>query len=73
MANSKVTIFVAPPAVAKIAGRYICLVEGQSGEPETYFYDDSIVEIARQLGDKVTDWPFVENALNENGVCCLEE
>jgi hypothetical protein len=73
MAKFDITIFVSPPPVAKVAGRYICLIEGESGDPETYLADDSLVNLARELGDKVDDWAFVENALIENGIFRLSD
>jgi hypothetical protein len=72
MVNFSITIFVSSPAIAKVTGRYVSLVRGKSGGPDTYFSDDSLVDLAGQLGDKVTDWTFVENALNETGVWYIE-
>jgi hypothetical protein len=73
MAKSDITIFVSPPAVAKTAGRYICLIEEESGEPKTYLADNSLVALARELGDKIDDWAYVENELIENGVFRLRD
>ena len=71
MVNFSIVIFVSSPAIAKVAGRYVCLVQGKSGSPDVYFADDSLVDLAAKLGDKVTDWGHVENALNETGVWYL--
>lgn len=68
MANFSITIFVPAPDIAKVTGHYVCLVQGKSGAPDTYYSDDSLVDLAEQLGDKVVDWSFVENALREKGV-----
>jgi hypothetical protein len=73
MAKFDITIFVSSPAVAKVAGRYICLIEGVSGEPKTYFAENSLVELARELGDKIDDWAYVENELIEKGVSRLRD
>jgi hypothetical protein len=68
MKNFSITIFVSAPATAKVTGHYVCLVRGKSGEPDTYYSDDSLVDLAGQLGDKVGDWNYVEHALREKGV-----
>jgi hypothetical protein len=68
MKNFKITIFVSAPATAEVTGHYICLVRGKSGAPDTFYSDDSLVDLAGQLGDKVVDWSFVENVLREKGV-----
>jgi hypothetical protein len=70
MEKFSVTIFVTTPAAAKVTGYYVCLVRDRSGEPVTYYAENSLVDLAGQLGDKVTDWGFVENALREEGVWC---
>jgi len=71
MVNFSITIFVSTSAAAKVTGRYVCLLRGNSGGPDTFFSDDSLVDLAGQLGDKVADWQSVENALNEIGVWYL--
>jgi hypothetical protein len=68
MANYSIAIFICPPATAKIAGRYICLLQGKSGEPDSYYADNSLVDLAQQLGNKVSDWHIVEAALLETGI-----
>ena len=73
MVNFSITIFVSAPATAKVTGRYVCLIRGESGAPDTFYSDDSLVDLAGQLGDKVTDWSFIENALFEKGVWYTEE
>jgi hypothetical protein len=68
MSSYEITIFIAPPEAAKVVGRYICLLRGKTDEENRYFAEDSIVELAKSLGEKETDWPFVENALTEKGI-----
>jgi hypothetical protein len=62
------TIFVAQPEVAKYTGRYICLRRGVNDEANRYFADDSLVELAKALGDAIVDWSDVERALLDKGV-----
>lgn len=62
MADFSITIFISPPAVAKVTGRYICLIRGGSGKPDTYYAVSSLVDLAEQLGDKVSDWHMIEDA-----------
>jgi len=68
MANFSIAIFISPPAIAKVAGRYICLLQGESGEPNSYYADNSLVDLAQQLGNKVSDWHVIEEALLETGI-----
>jgi hypothetical protein len=68
MADFSVVVFIAPPAVAKVTGRYVCILRGESEEHDVSYSDKSLVDLAARLGEKVTDWHMIEDALNETGV-----
>jgi hypothetical protein len=66
--SSQVVALSAQPEVAKYTGRYICLRRGVNDEANRYFADDSLVELAKALGDAIVDWSDVERALLDKGV-----
>jgi hypothetical protein len=68
MADFSVVVFIAPPAVAKVTGRYVCILRSKSGGANVSYSDNSLVDLAATLGDKVTEWHMVESALNDTGV-----
>jgi hypothetical protein len=68
MADLKIVIFIAPPDVAKVTGRYICILRSGADEPGVSYSDNSLVDLAATLGDKVTEWYMIEDALNKTGV-----
>jgi hypothetical protein len=68
MSSYTMTIFIAPPEVAKVTGRYICLLQSESDEKNRFLAEDSIVELAKSLADQNIDWSFVEKDLLEKGI-----
>jgi putative SOS response-associated peptidase YedK len=65
MSDFFITIFIAPPEIAKVIhGRYVCLV--RQNEKERWFTDDSLVSLSVELSEYALDWPFIERALVEN-------
>jgi hypothetical protein len=68
MADSKIVVFIAPPDVAKVTGRYICILRTGADEPGVSYSNNSLVDLAATLGDKVTEWYMIEDALNKTGV-----
>jgi hypothetical protein len=67
MSSYEMTIFIAPPEVAKVTGRYICLQRGKDDADNRYLAEDSLVELAKLL-PHLKDWGFIENALIEKGI-----
>lgn len=68
MADFNIVVFIAPPEVAKVTGRYVCILRGGVDGPGVSYSDNSLVDLAATLGDKVTEWYMIEQALNEKGV-----
>ena len=68
MSSYRKTIFIAPPEVGKVTGRYICPLRVETEDENRYFAEDSIVELARVLGNKEDDWSYVERELLEKGI-----
>ena len=68
MPNFKIVVFIAPPDVAKVTGRYVCILRTGADEPGLSYSDNSLVALAAALGDKVTEWYMIEEALNDKGV-----
>jgi hypothetical protein len=68
MADSKIVVFIAPTDVAKVTGRYICILRTGADEPGVSYSNNSLVDLAATLGDKVTEWSMIEDALNKTGV-----
>lgn len=68
MANFNIVVFIAPPEVAKVTGRYVCILRTGADEAGVSYSDNSLVDLAATLGDKVTEWYMIEDALNDKGV-----
>jgi hypothetical protein len=68
LADFKIVVFIAPPDVAKVTGRYVCILRSAADKPGVSYSDNSLVDLAATLGDKVTEWYMIEQALNEKGV-----
>lgn len=68
MTDFNIVVFIAPPEVAKVTGRYICILRSRAGEPDVSYSDSSLVALAATLGTRVTEWYMIEDALNQDGV-----
>ena len=69
MANRVTTVFIASPKIAPFTGRYVALIKEDEEGRGRYFADNSLIDLARRLGDGVgEEWYMIENDLNKTGV-----